>query len=190
MTMLWLVRHGQTDWNVEGRWQGQADPPLNAVGKEQATQLAHALARVGLTAIYASDLRRAHETALALGRITGLEVQLDYRLREMDQGTWEGRLGSEVQAQYPEALKRRRESPLTAAAPGGETVQQVSTRVLGAVREILARHPAEAVAIVSHGLALAVIRVAYQGHPLEQVWDLIPGNGEILPIQCSVAMQR
>lgn len=96
MTRLILVRHGETDWNVEGRYQGHSDVPLNARGRAQAARLAEALRGSDIRAIYSSDLARARETAEALAHATRLAVQHDPRLREIDQGDWEGMLFLEI----------------------------------------------------------------------------------------------
>jgi broad specificity phosphatase PhoE len=178
MTHLYLVRHGQTDWNVEGRWQGQADVPLNEIGRQQAAQIAHSLSEVGMAAIYSSDLVRARETADALAELTGLEVQLDPRLREIHQGQWQGLLVTDIQDRYGQAFQRRRDDPLNVAPPGGETVLQVRERVVDAIEDIVKGHPDERVAVVSHGFALAVIQVHYQDRPVTDAWELIPENDE------------
>ena len=178
MTHLYLVRHGQTDWNVEGRWQGQADVPLNERGRQQAAQVARALSKLGLVAIYSSDLLRARETANTLAALTGLEVQLDPRLREIHQGEWQGMLVSEIQERYGEAFQRRKDDPLNVAPPGGETVLQVKERVVDAIEDIVQQHPQERVAVVSHGFALAVIQVHYQNRPVTDAWKMIPENDE------------
>lgn len=183
MTYLYLIRHGETDWNVEGRWQGQADVPLNAKGREQAAQIARTLARVGLKAIYSSDLLRARETAQALVKTTGVTLHYDPRLREIHQGEWQGLLVTEIQARYGEAFQRRLENPLAVAPPGGETVEQVRNRVVKAIESILARYPSDRVAVVSHGFALAVIQVHYLGLSIEQVWERVPKNDEWIELR-------
>lgn len=178
MTYLYLVRHGQTDWNIEDRWQGQIDVPLNAHGRQQAEQVAAELAGEDISAIYTSDLQRASQTAAALSRLTGLPVTCDRRLREINQGAWQGLLSWEVEARYANLLHQQGGSPLAIAAPGGETVLQVRQRLLTAVAEIVPRHPAQRVALVSHGFALAVLYVHHMGYPLESVWDHIPQNDQ------------
>lgn len=183
MTHLILIRHGETDWNVEGRWQGHADVPLNARGLAQAAQIAQALAGTQLDAIYTSDLKRAEGTAEPLARDQNLDIHVDPRLREINQGEWQGLLVSEIQARYADEFRRRRENPLDVAPPGGETALQVRERVLASVQDILNRHPDQTVALVSHGFALAVIRAYFQGDPIGKVWDLIPGNGQILELE-------
>jgi len=179
-TRLVLIRHGETDWNVEGRWQGQADVPLNARGREQAAQIAQSLINSGIAAIYSSDLTRTRDTAELLSQATQLGVvRIDPRLREIHQGEWQGLHISEIQSRYTEAFRLRRENPLQVAPPGGETTSQVRDRVLAAVNEIIQTHPGETVAIVSHGFALAVILADHQGIPIEEVWDLVPENAQV-----------
>ena len=188
MTHLFLIRHGETDWNIEGRWQGHADVPLNYRGREQAAQIAHSLADIGLKAIYSSDLTRAGDTAEALAATTGLTIRYDKRLREIHQGEWQGLLVTEIQARYGEQFQRRRENPLTVAPPGGETVLQVKERVVGAVEDIIKEHQQERVAVVSHGFALAVIQVHYLDLPIHDVWDMIPRNDEWRELKVSAGL--
>ncbi len=183
MTRLVLIRHGQTDWNVEGRWQGQADVPLNAHGLEQAQAIAKKVASSELQAIYSSDLQRARRTAEELSKLTGLEVRLDARLREIHQGEWQGMLVGEIQSRYKEAFLMRQKNPLTVSPPGGETVKQVKERVLSAIQDILHCYPHGRVAVVSHGFALAVMRVHFLGKPIDQVWKMIPENDEVLELE-------
>ncbi|HEX9617128.1 MAG TPA: histidine phosphatase family protein [Anaerolineales bacterium] len=183
MTRLILIRHGETDWNAEGRWQGHADVPLNSRGHAQAEEIARSLAGEKIDAIYVSDLRRTEQTAEPLARAQGLEVRVDQRLREIDQGEWQGLVISEIQSRYADEFRQRRENPLEVAPPGGETALQVRERVLAAVQDILSAHPGQTVAIVSHGFALAVIRAYFQGVPIGKVWELVPKNGEIVELE-------
>jgi probable phosphoglycerate mutase len=178
MTRLYLIRHGQTDWNIQGRWQGHADIPLNAHGLMQARQIASALAGEGLGAIYASDLSRARETADALAKTTGLGVHLDERLREIHQGEWQGLSVSEIRERYQDAYERRKNDPAGFAPPGGETVVQLRNRLVEAVAEIRSRHPAQRVALVSHGFAVAVLSTHFMELPLQKAWEMIPDNDE------------
>jgi broad specificity phosphatase PhoE len=179
MTRLILIRHGETDWNVENRWQGQADVPLNANGRAQAHQVAERLKNDGLQAIYASDLERTRETARELTRVTGLEVRLDPRLREIHQGDWQGMLASEIETRYAWFFQNRPDNLLESAPPGGETIGQVQARVIAAIQDIVQAHPGGSVAVVSHGFAIAVILAYYQGVPPEKIWDLLPRHDEI-----------
>lgn len=175
-TELWLVRHGQTDWNVEGRYQGQADMPLNEIGIEQARDLAERLRDVIFSAIYSSDLQRASSTARILAG--DKEVRIDPRLREIHQGEWEGQLFSVIRQQYADYFAQRKENPLQSRPPGGESLLEVAERVKYCVDEIANQFAGERVLIVSHGLAIATLLAAVKGYPLEKAFELIPDNAE------------
>lgn len=179
MTRVVLVRHGETDWNAEGRYQGQSNVALNATGMAQARDVARRLRTERLDAIYTSDLTRAVQTAEAVAGETGAPIHFDVRLREIDQGEWEGLLLAEIEARYAEAFRRRRLDPLGTRPPGGESVGEVRQRVLEALREIHRVHPNGTVAVVSHGLAIALIKVHLARLPVERVWDHIPPNASI-----------
>jgi broad specificity phosphatase PhoE len=183
MTLLYLVRHGETDWNVEGRWQGQTDVPLNQNGLAQATQVAELLLDVQIEAIYASDLRRTLDTARAIGEREGLPVIPDERLRERNHGVWEGLTLEEIQVHYGQEYQEVRKDLLNNSPPGGENGLQVQRRVVSAVLDIVNRHPENAVAVVSHGFSLAVLRAYFSDHPFGRVRELIPKNGEIIRLE-------
>jgi broad specificity phosphatase PhoE len=178
MTTLWLVRHGQTDWNLAGRWQGQAPhaPELNEVGRTQALAIRDQLRDVRLTAVYASDLLRSRQTAEIVAEPYGLPVRLEPRLREINLGTWEGMLSDEIQARFPQELVMRAQDPLNTPAPQGESPSEVATRVYAALDEIAAKHRGESVLIVGHGVSLAVIICRAEGIPLQRVYDHVPDN--------------
>ncbi|MFN7034736.1 MAG: histidine phosphatase family protein [Bellilinea sp.] len=175
-TELWLVRHGQTDWNVEGRYQGQADMPLNEFGIKQAQDLAEKLRNVNFAAIYSSDLQRALSTAKILAG--GREVSIDPRLREINQGEWEGQLFDVIRQRYANFFENRLENPLESRPPGGESLKEVAERVKSCVDEITSHHPGERVLIVSHGLVIATLITASRGIPLSKAFELIPDNAE------------
>lgn len=143
MTEILLVRHGQTDWNLEHRVQGHTDTPLNAVGTEQARALAETLAAVPLAAVYSSDLVRARDTATIVARFHGLEVVLDHDLREKNFGSWEGLTDREIAVRFPEAVRGR--------WGDGETTEEVTERALAAIARIRVSRPSGPVLVVSHG---------------------------------------
>ncbi len=174
--VLWLVRHGQTDWNTQGRFQGQADPPLNAAGLAEAAQAGQQLAGAGLQALFSSDLRRALQTAEVIARLTGLQVQIEPRLREVCLGAWEGMLFKEIKLNYPAEVEARLRDPLGFRPPGGETLQEVAARAFQAADEIAARYAGRPVAIVSHGLTLAALITCAQGTGLARAFEFIPPN--------------
>jgi broad specificity phosphatase PhoE len=177
MTPLVLIRHGQTDWNVEGRWQGQADPPLNERGREQAYHAAEYHKQFGFNALYSSDLSRAMETAQIIGQEMGLAVIAEPRLREINLGQWQGMLSADIQAQYPDEFRRWHKQPLSAQPPGGETILVLSARVLAAVNEIIARHPKQRIGMVSHEFPIAIVLCRSAGLRLDHLRSTIPQNG-------------
>lgn len=186
MTGFVFIRHGETDWNLEGRWQGQADVPLNANGLAQAEILARQVrARYQLDAIYSSDLQRARQTAEPLAQATGLPVVLDPRLREIHQGEWQGMLVTDIRARYGQQFADRHSDPWRVAPPGGETAAQVRSRLEAALIGIRAAHPHGTVAVVTHGFIMAVARVVCDGAPVEDIWDLVPEHCAPFLLSCA-----
>jgi broad specificity phosphatase PhoE len=154
MTKLLLVRHGETDWNAEGRLQGQTDRPLSDFGRTQAHKLAGELAEEELEAIYSSDLARARETAEIVAERVGLPVLLDPDLREKDWGTWEGLT----------AVERDRVEFV------GESTEEHKERILRALRRISEGHPdGGSVLVVTHGGSMRRVQTAALGMALPVV---------------------
>ena len=176
---LWLVRHGQTDWNLDGRYQGQSDVPLNATGLAQAAAFAASLCGKRFDALYSSDLARAYQTAEVIAACLGLPVQADPRLREINQGEWQGRTLDEIKGIFnnegPQARKVTID-PVTTRAPGGESVWEVSQRMAQAADDIARRYSTGRVLVVGHGLALATLYCQAEGFPLGQVYSHIAEN--------------
>jgi broad specificity phosphatase PhoE len=168
VTRLYLVRHGETDSNVEGRTQGARDVPLNALGRRQADAVAARLSPTALTAVYASTSSRAIDTAAPIAVVGGLEVASDARFAELDQGDLDGLTGKELRHQHPEFLKRwRDEDPATLRMPGGETLGEVQQRMIEATESAVEAAPDDAaIAIVSHNLALRALLCHILGVPL------------------------
>jgi broad specificity phosphatase PhoE len=151
---LVLWRHGQTDWNVTSRFQGQADIPLNETGLAQAYAAAPVLAALAPSALWSSDLDRTQRTAAVLAAETGLDVRLDPRLREIHVGSWEGLSGSEVGEIDPEAYAGLRRGEDVRRSATGETVSEVGERVAQALTEIAEAADDDATVVATtHGLA-------------------------------------
>jgi broad specificity phosphatase PhoE len=163
MTHLILIRHGETDWNVIGRYQGQDDPPLNAKGLAQARELADALRDVPLDVLVSSPLRRAYRTAEILAEALELPLFAEPRLMEVHQGDWQGRLRAEIAGLYPELLRLWETEPWQVTPPGGEHLSQVQARVYAALDDILVRYEGQRVGLVAHRIPIALIKVRYQG---------------------------
>ena len=123
---LILWRHGRTEWNATGRFQGQADVALDEVGRDQAVQTARVLAGFAPVALYSSDLSRAYQTATTLAELVDLPIQTDKRLREIQVGSWEGLLGSEIRAQNPDLAERLWRGEDVRRSPTGESPSEVA----------------------------------------------------------------
>ena len=156
MTTILLARHGESDWNAAGRWQGHADRPLTELGRRQAARLAEELAAVRLEAVYASDLRRAWETAEIAVAGRGLEIVRLKQLREVDVGSWSGLSRAEVAERFPEAFERWRSGGH--GWDDGEPYDVMAERVVGAVRRIADAHAGGQVLVVSHGGPIRAIK--------------------------------
>ena len=162
MTRILLARHGETDWNRIGRWQGHADLPLNDAGRGQAVELAERLAGDGIAAIYTSDLMRASQTARVVADRLGLAVIEDARLREIDVGSWSGFTRAEVERRFPEGYARWLDGEI---GHDGETREELTERVVGAVERIAAAHPDDTILVVTHGGAIRALRRYADGDP-------------------------
>lgn len=173
---LWLVRHGQTDWNLYGRYQGHSDIPLNHTGRSQAEALAQMVDGSRITAVYSSDLQRAHATARAVADRWNLTIRTDTRLREVNLGSWEGLTVPEITTHYPLEFERRQRDPVDGKPPQGESVRELAARIRPAIDEIAARHHPGPVLIVAHGLALATVLCAATQTPLSDSFRMIPEN--------------
>ena len=162
MTRLILIRHGETDWNVEGRYQGQADPPLNAHGLEQARDLSEKLLPLKLDVVYTSPLLRAAQTAQVISERLGIPMVLEPRLMEIHQGSWQTRLRAEIQALYPDLFRQWEAAPWQVSPPNGETLYQVQARVDAALESIIPRHRGAGIGFVAHRIPIALIKLRYQ----------------------------
>lgn len=152
-----LLRHGVTDWNDGGRFQGQADVPLNEVGRAQAAAAAEVLAGLGISRIYASDLGRADETARIVAARCGLTVTSDRRLQEVNVGSWSGRSMDEIGASVPDFWPALREGRDFRRSPEGETATEAGQRVaLALLDHAEAAADGEVLLAVGHGLSLRV----------------------------------
>ena len=153
---LWIVRHAESTWNAEGRWQGQGDPPLSRLGLRQAHALAERLARRRVRRLISSDLARAAHTARIAGERLGIAPRFEPRLRERDVGTWSGLAHAEVARRFPAELARMRARDPDVRPGGGESLRELQARVRGVLAEITAQPDVESIALITH---LGVIRV-------------------------------
>ncbi len=154
---LFLVRHGQTDWNINRRFQGQSDVPLNEAGRQQATALANRLSREHIDVLFASDLQRAYETARMIAAQHACEIRLDTRLREINFGAWEGLTYDEIKHNDPAVLAAREADIFTTAAPDGETLNQLTSRVESVLNDLHTQYADQTILIVAHGGPLQIL---------------------------------
>ena len=156
-TRIIAIRHGETTWNVDTRIQGQLDIPLNSTGRRQAERMAQALSDEPITAIYASDLSRAWETAQYLGRALDVQAVREEGLRERGFGDFEGKTFAEIEALLPEQSLRWRKRDPAFAPSGGESLLALRSRVVEAAQRLAAEHPGELIALVGHGGVMDVL---------------------------------
>ena len=177
-TRIIAVRHGETAWNVDARIQGQLDVGLNATGRWQARRVGEALAGEQISAVYSSDLGRAHETACTISEVTGVPVVAEEGLRERSFGMFEGKTFTEIHENWPDhAQNWRKRIPDWEPPEGGESLLQLRERVTRTMHALAARHPGELIVIVAHGGVLdALYRVATgQEVNSPRTWELPNG---------------
>jgi len=153
-TRLYLVRHAQTDWNANGRFQGQTDVPLNDDGLKDCLEARKAAQKLSLTAAYTSPLLRARQSADALIEGRGLELQERPALMELHLGELEGMYATEARERYAHVLTQWKEAPTSVHMPGGESLVEVQARVSNCIEDIVTQNPGGSVLVVAHGFAL------------------------------------
>lgn len=176
MTVVYLVRHGATEWNHSKRAQGLADIALNGAGRRQALETARRFKEVPLAAVFSSDLRRAADTATAIAEAQGLSVMTDERFREIDQGEWEGLEVEEIGRRWPQLWGPARHY---SKRPGGESPQEVRVRSLAGLKDAVRTYTEGNIVIVSHGGTirwLAAEALGYDDRRSARIRGL--GNGQ------------
>ncbi|RKY86636.1 hypothetical protein DRQ09_05880 [candidate division KSB1 bacterium] len=152
--VLFLVRHGETNWNLQNRVQGVSDIPLNERGKVQVLNLAESLKNENIKIVYTSHLKRALQTARIISKILSVEIRIEKNLMELNQGEIEGLTYSELHRKYPELVKLWRKDPVKAKMPGGEDIKQLQNRAWKTIKKIAKIHQKDKVVVVSHNLTI------------------------------------
>lgn len=179
---LYLVRHGQTDWNLNHRFQGQTDVPLNKTGEDQVQKIAQRLSKIKIDAIYSSDLKRTVQTADIIASHHKVNCTTDPRWRELSFGAWEGLTYDEIKAREPELLEKWRTDPLNAAAPKGETLQQLATRVDSALDDLRADHADQTVLLTVHGGTIQALVCLALTIELKHYWQFAVSSASLSEI--------
>ncbi|MGC2129716.1 MAG: histidine phosphatase family protein [Candidatus Aquilonibacter sp.] len=172
--MIYIARHGETDWNREGRYQGQRESQLTDTGVAQARALARALSRQEIRRVASSPLARCIDTARPLAEALGLTVETDSELIEIAHGSWEGRLRASIEREDSPAMRTWREHPERVHFEGGESLAHVDARW----RDFMQRNrDADGIAIVTHDVIVRLAILAASGAPLSQLWEPRVVNG-------------
>ncbi|WP_432664935.1 histidine phosphatase family protein [Wukongibacter baidiensis] len=170
MTKLYITRHGQTEWNLEGRMQGQMDSALTALGKQQAKWLGERLNDVELDIIISSSSGRAFRTAEVIRGDRDIEIIPNDNLREMHFGNWQGQLHTEIEESWPEEYKNLWSFPHLYSPIGGETVSQVLNRAGNEIEKIITKYEGKNVLIVAHAVVLKAIFTYLEDKELKDFW--------------------
>jgi phosphoserine phosphatase len=174
--ILYVARHGETDWNREGRYQGQLESQLTSVGLAQARALARALGTHPIGRVISSPLKRCTDTARPLARLRGVETETEHRLIEIAHGKWEGRLRSEIAADDARTMRDWRASPQRVRFAGGESLADVRARFrdwLQSVRDL----EAAGIAAITHDVLVRLAILEARGLPSADLWHVRVVNG-------------
>ncbi len=176
MMRLILVRHGQTEWNAGGRYQGQSNVALSDTGRKQAKFLAERFPVKPLDAIYTSDLDRAKETAECVGEKLGVSVRPEKAFRELSFGDWEGLTYQEISSRWPKEAEKLFTAPDELVIPHGETFQELQKRALDKIQLLYKNHIDQTVAVFAHGAINKTILAGLMHIPLHYLWSLRQDN--------------
>ena len=176
MTRIILIRHGETTWNIEGRYQGQEDTPLSPRGLEQGHLLAEGLRNIPLDLCISSPLQRSFQTCKFCADLHDLEVQADTRLLEINHGAWEGVLAGDIAATYPLEFEQWHSQPHLVQMPGGENLEDVRIRVRAAFDDYVAKYPDKTILVAAHDAVNKAIICDILGLGMEHFWQVKQDN--------------
>lgn len=171
-TRFILIRHGETEWNKGDRFRGRSDIPLNENGIAQARKIADRLTQYKISAVYASPLPRAIQTAIPLAESHQLKIEANADLLDIDYGAWEGMARDDIRAEFPALYEKWLKTPGKVQFPGGESLRQVRLRVEKLLNELCQDHLGETVALVSHRITCHVTLSHALGLPNDAIWHL------------------
>jgi broad specificity phosphatase PhoE len=179
MTKIYLLRHGETAWNITKVFRGRAEVPLTDNGRKQAEYAAQFLVNKGIKAIYSSPLSRALETAQAVGKALNLEPIIDGHLTGLNFGPWQGRPYEEIEKEYPDQFHLYKTEPHLFRIQGGETLDEAMQRGLAVVKDVEKRHPKDTVLLVTHRVIYKLILLGILGLDSSRFWQLKPDTASV-----------
>ena len=178
-----LIRHGETNWNKEGRFQGQIDIPLNEKGKEQASKASQYLKEIEFTKAFSSSMKRPYETAKIILKNNNIQIEKIESLVEINHGLWEGKLEEEIEQIWPEMLRDWHEKPESVTMPEGESIKQVSDRAISAWNHICnSQKEKDTTLLVAHDAVNKTLLCHILGLSYSDIWMIKQGNGGITVI--------
>ena len=173
---IYIVRHGQTEWNLLGKTQGHGNSDLTPKGIEQAELLADSMTKYPIDYIYSSDLGRAYQTAEIIGNKLSIEVEKTEALREMNFGTWEGRITKDIIEEDPELYKMWRNEPHLAKIPQGETLSQIKERTDAFIKEINEKYDGKHIVLVTHSLCARIMLLSFLDSDVKNIYRINQAN--------------
>lgn len=173
---IYIVRHGQTEWNLLGKTQGHGNSDLTPKGIEQAELLADSMTKYPIDYIYSSDLGRAYQTAEIIGNKLSIEVEKTEALREMNFGTWEGRIIKDIIEEDPELYKMWRNEPHLAKIPQGETLSQIKERTDAFIKEINEKYDGKHIVLVTHSLCARIMLLSFLDSDVKNIYRINQAN--------------
>lgn len=176
---VYLVRHGRTALNAQGRFRGREDPPLDARGFAEAASAARILTRSGIRVVFASPLLRSLQTAEAIAAAAGVATRTEGRLIDLDHGAWTALTADEAAEAAPEAFARFRREPRRAVAPGGESMHEVESRMVEALTDIAGSHDGASAAAVSHEIPIRLVLARLSDTSGADFWNVDLPTGSV-----------
>lgn len=173
---FYIVRHGQTNWNILGKTQGHGNSDLTAQGIDQATELSESIINYPIDFVYSSDLGRAVQTAEILASKLNLEVNKTEALREMGFGEWEGLLIDEIKTTYADVYSTWRNEPHLVQIPGGETLHLIKDRVDNFIKDINEKYDNKHILLVTHSVTVRVMLLAFLNSGMENIYRIKQDN--------------
>ncbi|SHH50023.1 histidine phosphatase family protein [Tepidibacter thalassicus] len=176
MNKFFIVRHGQTEWNIQGKTQGHGNSSLTEKGKEETKKLAIKLSKYNIDYIYSSDLGRTMETSNIISSVLQKEVIYDKNLREINFGKWEGLTIDEIKNQYSDIYKIWRNEPHNALIPDAENLISLKERLLKCINSLNKKHRNSNILLVSHGMSIKVLLLSLLGSDLSNLYRIKQDN--------------